>query len=180
MAVERVCYLRYRYAFTMVINVFATWATRLRLSIPLITLYCIISTQSISSVHVYRWDKFRDPAFHGQALQHALGMHHETSVPRPGFVLKKLILGVATFKSVDGSSMCMSGSSTMRSVPLTAGPERNRLGLWRIGEDLPASFIDQDYASVPERDWYTLCVPGLRSALCQPAGIRHTTDLATP
>ena len=68
----------------------------------------------------------------------------------------------------------------MGSVPLTTGPERNCLGLWRIGEDLPGSLIHQDYASVRERDWYTLCVPGLRSALCRPAGIRLTTDLATP
>ena len=103
--------------------------------------YRIISTQSGSSVHVFRWDEFRNPAFHGQPLQHALGMHHETSVPRPGFVLKKLILGVATFESVDGSWMCMSVSSIMGSAPLTAGPERNRLGLWRKGEDLPGSLI---------------------------------------
>ena len=107
-------------------------------------------------------------------------MYHETSVPRPGFVLKKLVLRVATFKSVDGSWMCMSGSSIMGSAPLTAGPERNRLGLWRIGENLSSSLVHQGYASVRERDWYTLCVPGLRSALCRPAGISFTTDLATP
>ena len=151
-----------------------------RLSIPLTALYRIISTQSISSVHVCRWDEFRNPAFHRQPLRHALGMHHETSVARPGFVLKKLILGVATFKSVDGSWMCISGSLIMGSAPLTAGPERNRLGLWRIGEDLPSPLIYQGYASVRERDWHALCVPGLRSALCRPAGIRLTTDLATP
>lgn len=107
-------------------------------------------------------------------------MHHETSVPHPGFILKKSILGVATLKSVDGSWMCMSDSSNMGSVPLTAGPEGNRLSLWRVGEDLLGSLIHQDSASVRERDRHTLCVPGLRSVLSRSAGISLTTDLAIP